>query len=439
MADSCPRKYPCLRCSSRRFCEFFLCISHAASRVCSSRSWVQGWSKNLLSTSVWIVIISGSSIVFLLMVFSLTRVRKCLFRIATISNCAWHLCQGPSIVPQYQSYLERSCMVTRSMHNWLPDCLCLFQFWALVFVPDISHPLCLGAWNQHLDLKCMSILVSANNRMDIPLGIFERSGNECRPVNLSFSTKWYLCVRSLWHLLPIYLRVSCRFGLRTQSSSLLRSESVRISSQTFLPRSMDWNFHLWSLLVHRLQDFFSRLLSLEETCPQLRALKMSSFFSAQHNGGSFLSIGNFSHGDKYNLFSMLCTLSFFNWTLSRSLKSRRASFIPLMLRFFRNRFQQRLDSTGNLLIQFVRLNQFHRPVPWLLLEDLQQNHNPETIQICIVVLYFPHDNIVCVHWYYECGRSTLPSVLSQARVHFVTARANLFTDQRMSSPPFLAK
>ena len=30
---------------------------------------------------------------------------------------------------------------------------------------------------------------------------------------------------------------------------------------------------------------------------------------------------------------------------------------------------------------------------FLSLLDLQQNQSPETILICIVVLYFPHDNI----------------------------------------------
>ena len=44
------------------------------------------------------------------------------------------------------------------------------------------------------------------------------------------------------------------------------------------------------------------------------------------------------------------------------------------------------------------------------LQGLLQNQNPETILICIVVLYFPHDNIVWIHMCDECTRSNVPSV-----------------------------
>ena len=52
--------------------------------------------------------------------------------------------------------------------------------------------------------------------------------------------------------------------------------------------------------------------------------------------------------------------------------------------------------------------------------------------ICIVVLYFPHDNIVWVH---EIKRA---KSLSQKFVHFFQARASLFTDRKISSLPIRA-
>ena len=33
----------------------------------------------------------------------------------------------------------------------------------------------------------------------------------------------------------------------------------------------------------------------------------------------------------------------------------------------------------------------------LNLQDLPQSQSPETVPICIVLQYFPHDNIVCFH------------------------------------------
>ena len=48
---------------------------------------------------------------------------------------------------------------------------------------------------------------------------------------------------------------------------------------------------------------------------------------------------------------------------------------------------------------------------WFLsLLDLRRNQSPETILICIVVLYFTHDNIVWIHMCDECVRSNVLSV-----------------------------
>ena len=52
---------------------------------------------------------------------------------------------------------------------------------------------------------------------------------------------------------------------------------------------------------------------------------------------------------------------------------------------------------------------------------------------------FLHDNIVCGHSCDDCRLSKRAKRLSQALVHRVTARANLFTDQRMQGPPIRAK
>ena len=59
----------------------------------------------------------------------------------------------------------------------------------------------------------------------------------------------------------------------------------------------------------------------------------------------------------------------------------------------------------------------------------------KTVPTCIVVLYFPHDNIVRIHivwWMYEIKRAKR---LSHALVHLVTARASLFTVHTMSGLP----
>ena len=43
---------------------------------------------------------------------------------------------------------------------------------------------------------------------------------------------------------------------------------------------------------------------------------------------------------------------------------------------------------------------------WILnLQDLPQSQNLETVPICIVEQYFPHDNTVCIHTYDEYMKS----------------------------------
>ena len=43
---------------------------------------------------------------------------------------------------------------------------------------------------------------------------------------------------------------------------------------------------------------------------------------------------------------------------------------------------------------------------WILnLQDLPRSQNPETVPICIVWEYYPHDKIVCIHTYDEYMKS----------------------------------
>ena len=63
----------------------------------------------------------------------------------------------------------------------------------------------------------------------------------------------------------------------------------------------------------------------------------------------------------------------------------------------------------------------------LNLQGFLQNQSLETMLFCIVVLCFPHNNMVGTHLCDECTRSKRTNCLSQAYVHFVTARASLFT------------
>ena len=50
----------------------------------------------------------------------------------------------------------------------------------------------------------------------------------------------------------------------------------------------------------------------------------------------------------------------------------------------------------------VRLPKCTRVRPLLSLQGLPQNQNLEIIPICILVLCFPHNNIVWIHWCDEC-------------------------------------
>ena len=58
-----------------------------------------------------------------------------------------------------------------------------------------------------------------------------------------------------------------------------------------------------------------------------------------------------------------------------------------------------------------------------------------TVEMLLSCIY-PHDNVVDSH---SCDEYRISSELSQARVHLVTPRASLFTDQRMSGLPIRAK
>ena len=61
------------------------------------------------------------------------------------------------------------------------------------------------------------------------------------------------------------------------------------------------------------------------------------------------------------------------------------------------------------------------------LPGLLQNQSLEKKLICNVVLCLPHDHVACIHMCDECMRSHELSVCHML-VHFVTARASLFTD-----------
>ena len=75
----------------------------------------------------------------------------------------------------------------------------------------------------------------------------------------------------------------------------------------------------------------------------------------------------------------------------------------------------------------------------LSLRDLLQNQSLEIIQVCIVVLCFPHNSIVGTHLCDECTRSNAPSVSHKLSSICVTARASLHTDHKMSGLPIRAR
>ena len=97
--------------------------------------------------------------------------------------------------------------------------------------------------------------------------------------------------------------------------------------------------------------------------------------------------------------------------------------------------------TSNLLAQkcdFRKCTEFLL-ILILSLRDLLQNQSLETIQACIAVLCFPQNNVACIHLYDGCERSNAPSVCHMLFVHFITARASLFTDRKISGLPIRAK
>ena len=66
-----------------------------------------------------------------------------------------------------------------------------------------------------------------------------------------------------------------------------------------------------------------------------------------------------------------------------------------------------ISCTSNLLVQLFDFKKYTRVdlILILSLQGLMQNQNLETIQVCIVVLCYPHNNIACIHLCDECTRS----------------------------------
>ena len=74
---------------------------------------------------------------------------------------------------------------------------------------------------------------------------------------------------------------------------------------------------------------------------------------------------------------------------------------------------------------------------WILsLHDLLQSLNLEITPIDYVEPHFPHDNVGGSHSWNECRKLIVPA---HAGVHFVTDRANLLTDHRVSGRPVRAR
>ena len=77
---------------------------------------------------------------------------------------------------------------------------------------------------------------------------------------------------------------------------------------------------------------------------------------------------------------------------------------------------------------------------WILnLQDLPRSQSLETVPVCIVWQYFPHDNSVCIHTYDEYMKSIDSGVCHKPWSIFVMDRASFFTDHRISSRPIRAK
>ena len=69
--------------------------------------------------------------------------------------------------------------------------------------------------------------------------------------------------------------------------------------------------------------------------------------------------------------------------------------------------QQFVSYTSNLLEQMYGYRKHIMfTQKWILnLQDLPRSQSPETVPVCIVWQYFPHDNIVCIHKYDEYMKS----------------------------------
>ena len=73
------------------------------------------------------------------------------------------------------------------------------------------------------------------------------------------------------------------------------------------------------------------------------------------------------------------------------------------------------------------------------LQDLPRSQSLETVPVCIVWQYYPHDNIVCIHMYDEYMKSIDSGVCHRLWSIFVIDRASLFTDHKISGRPIRAK
>ena len=79
------------------------------------------------------------------------------------------------------------------------------------------------------------------------------------------------------------------------------------------------------------------------------------------------------------------------------------------------------------------------PKSTLSLQDLRQSQSPETVPVCIVVRYSPHDNSALRH---SCGvikKSNEPSVCHKLWSILGLLVRVLLTDHRMSAVPSRAK
>ena len=99
-----------------------------------------------------------------------------------------------------------------------------------------------------------------------------------------------------------------------------------------------------------------------------------------------------------------------------------------------------VSCTSNFLVHMFGFRKYTEVFPRVILslQGLPQSQSLETILICIVVLCYQHDNIAeftCVMNVRDQTRQRL----SQDFVHFVTARASLFTDHKIASLPIRAK